>query len=161
MKTTPETPRRIHPVCIRVRMLRLACWVVTGAAVLTMLVFVGSRWVGAGITLNDRLRVHVIGGGLSASSITTGPAGSVWFGRGEAWMWDASPFYRDFGGDYTLVVPLWIPLLAFMLCGGFLWWIDATMGRRARRIADGLCGFCGYDRSGLSNETACPECGHQ
>lgn len=31
----------------------------------------------------------------------------------------------------------------------------ASAGKRSRR----LCGFCGYDRTGLARESLCPECG--
>lgn len=34
-----------------------------------------------------------------------------------------------------------------------------ALGYRARRRRAGMCARCGYDRAGLSDERACPECG--
>lgn len=44
-------------------------------------------------------------------------------------------------------LPLWLLIAAFIVL--------ANAGKRARTY----CGFCGYDRTGLSIETLCPECG--
>ena len=38
-----------------------------------------------------------------------------------------------------------------------LWWRDRSRLRRRYRL--GLCTACGYDRSGLAADAACPECG--
>lgn len=54
--------------------------------------------------------------------------------------------------------------VAALAVGGFvvsLPWIPRMLRnrRRARRIARGWCGACGYDRAGTPADAACPECG--
>lgn len=53
-------------------------------------------------------------------------------------------------------------LSASLFCGLPIWLIAAVFialanaGKRARTF----CGYCGYDRTGLTIETLCPECGN-
>ncbi len=54
---------------------------------------------------------------------------------------------------YWLLAPLsTLPLLAYV-------WLTRKRRRTARRIADGLCGQCGYDLRGHQVDDKCPECG--
>lgn len=55
---------------------------------------------------------------------------------------------------------IWIPIWMFIVpasgVAGIAWWFDA---RARRSMLAGKCARCGYDRSGLESECACPECG--
>jgi hypothetical protein len=51
-----------------------------------------------------------------------------------------------------LVIPFWTLFLSVALPTAYAW-------HRCRRRAPGHCPKCGYDMSGLSGETICPECG--
>lgn len=52
---------------------------------------------------------------------------------------------------WRVLVPIW-PLLAIsLIAGAWSWWPQAR--------APGSCHRCGYARSGLAPDAACPECG--
>lgn len=56
-----------------------------------------------------------------------------------------------------LILPMWMPVAAFLLVTGITvrpWFLHARMARRTRR---GRCVGCGYDLKGLAER--CPECG--
>lgn len=63
--------------------------------------------------------------------------------------------WADGGVARTLSWVLWpIPLIA----GACAWWLFGA-ARRAQRRAMDRCVRCGYDRRGVAEEVACPECG--
>lgn len=82
------------------------------------------------------------------------------------WRWEAGEGYvADVGfisasrqgvESRIVLVPLW--LIAAIL-GGPLAWSWLRRRRVRRRVADGRCVKCGYDRRGLGGGAACPECG--
>ncbi|HUU97923.1 MAG TPA: hypothetical protein VM487_19475 [Phycisphaerae bacterium] len=51
----------------------------------------------------------------------------------------------------SVVLPLWIPVVALAIPTTFLWWRD-------RRVAIAHCQSCGYDLTG-NVSGVCPECG--
>jgi len=60
------------------------------------------------------------------------------------------------------IIPLGFALNTLLAVGVLL---GATEGiafaRRRVRRAKGRCAACGYDRGGLANDAACPECGRK
>ena len=85
--------------------------------------------------------------------------------RPEATRTGVHTYYSDyewwFEGGWEprfkwIAVPLWFPLLVLVAAAERAWRAD----RRAQRLArTGSCLKCGYDRSGLAPDAACPECG--
>jgi len=75
---------------------------------------------------------------------------SRWVSR---WTWWCRPFYYKVQGgsrSLTIIIPLWIPVLATLIPTALLWYRD--------RPPPGHCRKCGYDLTG--NESGvCPECG--
>jgi hypothetical protein len=68
--------------------------------------------------------------------------------------WPCRPIWPGFIAN-TVVIAL--PLvLAVRLYATFMRWLAP---QRRFRVANGLCGGCGYDRRGLACDAACPECG--
>lgn len=63
-------------------------------------------------------------------------------------------FTRGGTSGYAILLPHWLPLVAFASP-----WLAHALGVRARRRRAGLCAKCGYDRAGLGPEVPCPECG--
>lgn len=60
------------------------------------------------------------------------------------------------------LVPRWPEFLINTAAWGAALWLvtsGASLFRRARRRRRGLCPACGYDRRGLPDTAACPECG--
>ncbi len=57
-----------------------------------------------------------------------------------------------------LGVPLWLPALLSLLATAAAWRADA---KYLRRVREGACPACGYDRAGLAAGSVCPECGKQ
>ncbi len=55
-------------------------------------------------------------------------------------------------------VPLWFPALLSLLATAAAWRFDA---KYLRRVREGACSACGYDRAGLAAGAVCPECGKQ
>jgi hypothetical protein len=69
---------------------------------------------------------------------------------GLEWTFSLTKFYSL----YILVFPLWVTMVVGSAA--------AIIGSRMRRaVATGLCPKCGYDRKGLSEGAACPECGRR
>lgn len=60
--------------------------------------------------------------------------------------------------DWSLTIPLWMPLAVLVGLAG-AGWRGHFSARRADRAARGMCPACGYDRSGLAADAVCPECG--
>jgi hypothetical protein len=73
---------------------------------------------------------------------------SVW------WYWKPSAGL-DMGG-WQLSLPLWIPFCVSLPVTALAWRLDSLARRRAKTH---LCPQCRYDRTGLTQNTLCPECG--
>lgn len=63
-------------------------------------------------------------------------------------------FYRPTVGGALVWIPLWIPLFLTAMPTFLMWRHD-----RKRRCDPNLCPKCGYSRTGLPPDRACPECG--
>jgi hypothetical protein len=57
---------------------------------------------------------------------------------------------------FGIMIPLWLFLLPSAIATALLWRRDHILTGRARA---GQCARCAYDRRGLSQDAACPECG--
>lgn len=55
--------------------------------------------------------------------------------------------------DWSLTIPLWMPLLLALAAAAWAW-RPTTSGPRVPK-----CGTCGYPREGLGAGAMCPECG--
>lgn len=64
--------------------------------------------------------------------------------------------YRTVVDISQLKVPLWMPLVITSLLALVASRLPVFLGRRTKA---GTCGTCGYDRTGLSMDVVCPECG--
>lgn len=58
--------------------------------------------------------------------------------------------------DLSVTVPGWFPAAATFITTAIAWRLDRIARRRRR---DGTCWKCGYERTGLASQAACPECG--
>ncbi len=61
-------------------------------------------------------------------------------------------------GVRVVHLPLWLPCLLSLLATAAAWRADA---KYLRRVREGGCPACGYDRAGLAAGSLCPECGKQ
>ena len=93
--------------------------------------------------------------GWSSSRVFTSLVHAQWRSRPAGWAW--LPGWRGSGlGEMGLSIPLWC------LAAPFAWFAVSTEvrhGRRLKREQIGKCLKCGYDRAGLAEGAACPECG--
>lgn len=80
------------------------------------------------------------------------PSYTAFWKAERPFMWSLRPKVSRGGFWTTVRVPLWPLLLPPALVGIVVWRV-----RPRRRL--GLCQNCGYDRSGLAVDAACPECG--
>ena len=73
------------------------------------------------------------------------------------WWADISPYWGSPVANRNLYfIPLWpLPLLS-LLTTAAAWRADA---KYLRRVREGACPACGYDRAGLAAISVCPECG--
>lgn len=103
----------------------------------------------------------VVGGGATLSVPYTGPRVLI-DGSLEAaikrpdklsLMW--LPSWRNSAADYTLEMPLWLPLIAIGLASALLF----RLSRFDARMMPDHCRSCGYNRVGLALASLCPECG--
>jgi hypothetical protein len=145
----------------------IAIW--TGAALSTLIAaaWVASRWHYILWTWTDA------NGGLFSSSIQSGQIGctriagpmqlegyvepwpgglhhSVPSSAGPGPHWSHIP-RCNFGRDWRLILPLWLPFLLIAAPTAWLW-------HRTRRVPPGHCPKCRYDLTGIATST-CPECG--
>lgn len=88
-----------------------------------------------------------------------------WHGPGFFWKrsppgrtdWAFSFWFLGSGTrGFMVFIPLWIPVLVTGLAGSFAWYLDRAADRRIR---NGACPKCDYDRRGLALGAPCPECG--
>jgi hypothetical protein len=112
-----------------------------------------SAWHGAlGVS------VMVKGGGFATPRSALGWRLS-WTSRGRnpGWDWGFSAKKETLAGMtvYSASLPLWVP---FVIGAGMTF---AGWHRAKAAESEGVCPSCGYDLSGLSRGSACPECAAQ
>ena len=132
-----------------------------GLTVLLVVVWIGSGWwFGEVVTPNAKL-LSVLGGRITLepapwASPTAGfshfaiARNRVGFQLG--FEWDVTNY------GWSFFVPLWFPALLSLLATAAAWRADA---KYLRRVREGACPACGYDRAGLAAGSLCPECGKQ
>ena len=64
--------------------------------------------------------------------------------------------WENWGDGPAIAIPLWFPALLSLLATAAAWRADA---KYLRRVREGACPACGYDRAGLAAGAVCPECG--
>ena len=71
---------------------------------------------------------------------------------------DLTPWIETsrFGKGWDVTMPLWPASLLSLLATAAAWRGDA---KYLRRVREGACPACGYDRAGLAAGAVCPECG--
>ena len=142
-----------------------------GGLVLTVLLVV--VWIGSGWW-----QMYLSGG--EGSELTVAAGKLIVYGpfyrlpsltRGHVWF-DTVPFvlqwWFDWGTNddrwpfsipiWHFAIPLWFPFLLSLLATAAAWRADA---KYLRRVREGACPACGYDRAGLAAGSLCPECGMQ
>ena len=72
----------------------------------------------------------------------------------HVFLWGFGTYLTPLGRGWF--IPLWLPPAATMAIAIGAWRQDTLARRRARL---NLCHKCDYDRAGLANDAACPECG--
>ncbi len=96
----------------------------------------------------------IVGGRIALPRFLTGPPGTEFTIQDpdpSATVWWTWPWYRAGASESTILLPLWLALLACALPTGWLFY-------RERVRKPGVCATCGYDLT--ANVTGvCPECG--
>ncbi len=143
-------------------------WGMAGLTVLLVVVWIGSgRWRLAW-DIHDQGGISIDEGVLVVAEPM--PRGSVFeFSVLGPFIWAVAPSPDQFRlrwwfeagrwsqGTYV-TAPLWpLPLLS-LLATAAAWRADA---KYLRRVREGACPACGYDRAGLAAGSLCPECGKQ
>jgi hypothetical protein len=83
-------------------------------------------------------------------------AGEFFHAPRDGGNWNHWRFESRMPPCFIAAVPLWVPLVIAGGPAAALWRADI---QRARRARPGHCPSCGYDRSGLTADSPCPECG--
>ena len=136
-------------------------WGGAGLTVLLVVVWIGSGWYGG--YYRARLdRMYIVSDGVFEIRTSHGPLDRVkieWvsydhdFSQWKWWFrWNTVWLFSH------VEVPLWSPALLCLLATAAAWRADATY---LRRVREGACPACGYDRAGLAAGAVCPECGKQ
>jgi len=116
---------------------------------------------GGRLWIRDDSNVHValsetLGMTLGKQAVPTG----FFAGRpdpvGRQLYWRFDCFYRRNPVIWSFIIPLWALSLSAAAPAVLLWRSSFRANRRARI---GHCPACGYDRRGLPDDLACPECG--
>lgn len=102
------------------------------------------------------------------ADVTSSPSpkpSSLGFGTTKEWGDSMSLAWRPYhiaanpwpgpSSHHALAVPLWMILVPALLLAGYSHGLVVGLHRGAK----GRCSRCGYSRSGLGVEAACPECG--
>lgn len=87
---------------------------------------------------------------LRYSPLTFESAEDLWFWVKGSMFW---PSWVSHAREWSLSIPLWMPLVAIMIPTAILWWRD-------RRPLPGYCPACGYDLRGTAG-VRCSECGER
>jgi hypothetical protein len=135
-----------------------------GGAVVTVLlliVWVGSKWYNYQISIYPLAHAEVFRGRFNFSYETP------WSRLpdkidGDAWKYPRQPLdwwfetrrltFANGTVRKTLLVPVWFVALIAVMPTLFVWLPD-------RKPLPGVCLACGYSRTGLPADRACPECG--
>ena len=141
-------------------------WASTVLAVLLLIVWIGSGWWMAGVRIVEGCQVRLVAGLIVLDFYEPDEIGDIWAG-GPSISFnrvERTPFHwwferRDYRiGIRTTVMQILIPLWAVVIVVAagtcVLWHVD-------RRRDPNSCRKCGYDRTGLPADRACPECGKQ
>jgi hypothetical protein len=137
-----------------------------GGAVVTVLlvvVWIGSRWLGADWHgMGSGYAMIVDGSLIVARGESTDLTGlRVLHVRGIKHRSLFAPFYLGQSAPrWSIWVPLWTPVAILILPTVAAWRFDALARRRERAARLNLCPKCNYDRAGIAAGAACPECGH-
>lgn len=128
----------------------------------SILVILGSRYYGLMFLPTRFEYVGVIGGecGMVWRVVVNPPPQGASDGRAfiinktefPCWISNFSWYVNPATQQRVLWFPLWVPMAVSALWAG----IGLAVPKRPRA---GSCGGCGYDRSGLSAASPCPECG--
>jgi hypothetical protein len=119
-----------------------------GAAVtlLVLLLWLGSALFQVGVLYRNVL--YNVGSGtlLVAKTVRSNPPKHYYVSRNlNGWRW-------WFMIEPVFMMPLWFPSLLTATPTLIMWWHD-------RKPLAGTCSKCGYSRTGLPADRACPECG--
>lgn len=144
---------------------KAAKWGATVLALAVALAWIGSAWrhvdyiTPSGHYIAVSIGRVAVGWVDPATGVTKGLR--VFGGRNKWPSFDYTRFDWRFNawGDpmqWGVQVPGWVPVLAAGFGAAWLWRRDA-LARAGERVR--LCCKCGYDLSGLSVGTPCPECG--
>jgi hypothetical protein len=139
-------------------------WIGAVVTVVLLLVWVGSRWYGFGLYTRSSSNLAGVFGGrlvlvwtMPLSSQLRDLRGSFDFQVGT------QPFHWwfEFRSDVSsrmreIAIPTWSLALLTATPTVWLWRRDR---RRRRAEAANCCRTCGYSRTGLPADRACPECG--
>jgi hypothetical protein len=136
-------------------------WGGAAMTVLLVVVWIGSGWAYAMWQIGWFTRVDVRGGVIAVRHAKLPGTRVV----GPGWRWGVAKtdlqYTADwdgyFGGRVWRVdLPLWALATAAAVVSVLAWHLD-TLARR--RTLPNLCPKCNYDRAGLAEGAACPECG--
>ena len=138
------------------RLRKTVKWTLTVMAVLTLVAWMGSRWVWIGYTLIRN--GHEWSVGVDSGAFYIQHLDYTHWHSEQGWTVmtiSDSPFRWSFRYlPYKIVIPHWFPFLLLGAPAAWLWW------RGNRRFPETACQFCGYDISGAPHER-CPECGKE
>ena len=144
--------------CLRRLRFTMKC----GGAALTLLLltgWVGSNWwcIGATTELALQKRFAMLRGGrlFIGTLHDYYPQATQWFIHRDKALLPQFRWWFEHGDDAAatyIAIPLWIPLIIAATSTLLICWRD-------RRRDPNSCRKCGYDRTGLPADRACPECG--
>ena len=134
-------------------------WGGAGLTVLLVVVWIGSGWRAVSWFWPDSGVVGLQAGCLTYHNVAGGgKAGdylNFWFRpENKPFKWGFSRGTRYVADAFA--IPLWFPALLSLLATAAAWRADA---KYLRRVREGACPGCGYDRAGLAVGAVCPECG--
>ncbi len=134
-------------------------WGGAGLTVLLLVVWIGSGWfyVTCGLQSRDELGLAYGGNSYSPAMGITHVVDNGWrYGplRSPEIFWEIN--WSAVWPDPYFSVPLWPAVLLSLLATAAAWRADL---KYLRRVREGACAGCGYDRAGLAAGAVCPECG--
>jgi hypothetical protein len=153
---------------------RCTKWTCTILAGLMVVAWVGSRWQGVRLDLNDGSRALMVrsdwgaiwGYVIQHKGVVDkyfrrnrlsweGPYSDIVAVPDRAWRWKPKLDTRD-PRLIEFLLPLWLPTLVFAVPAAWMWRVDVKRRRAAR---EGCCATCGYSLVGTPADKPCPECG--
>ncbi len=139
-----------------------------GGAVVTVLlvvVWIGSGWWSAAAATDAGHSVTLTQGTWLVGKITSANPSAHGGFLLERWsppLGPRSAYFRwwfnwtSWKQNWCLGIPGWIPTAFALLATAIAWRLD-TIARRRERLY--LCPKCNYDRTGITSDMKCPECG--